>query len=130
VADYRPTVSAPSKMKKSGAPLTLELEPTADIISEVTRRAAGVFVVGFAAETERVVERATDKLRAKRLDLIVANDVSQPDIGFGADVNEVTLIDRTGAVTALPRLPKRVVADRVLDRVDTLRHPASGDPSA
>jgi phosphopantothenoylcysteine decarboxylase/phosphopantothenate--cysteine ligase len=130
VADYRPTVSAPSKMKKSGAPLTLELEPTADIVSEVTRRGAGVFVVGFAAETERVVERATDKLRAKRLDLIVANDVSQPGIGFGADVNEVTLIDRTGAVTALPRLPKRVVADRVLDRVDTLRHPASGDPSA
>lgn len=130
VADYRPTVSAPSKMKKSGAPLTIELEPTADIVSEVTRRAAGVFVVGFAAETERVVERATDKLRAKRLDLIVANDVSQPGIGFGADVNEVTLIDRTGAVTALPRLPKRVVADRVLDRVYALRRPASDDPSA
>lgn len=128
VADYRPTVPAPSKMKKSGAPLTLELEPTADIVSEVTRRGAGVFVVGFAAETERVVERATDKLRAKRLDLIVANDVSQPGIGFGADVNEVTLIDRTGAVTALPRLPKRVVADRVLDRVHALRRPASGDP--
>ena len=130
VADYRPTVSAPSKMKKSGAPLTIELEPTADIVSEVTRRAAGVFVVGFAAETERVVERATDKLRAKRLDLIVANDVSQPGIGFGADVNEVTLIDRTGAVTALPRLPKRVVADRVLDRVHALRRQASDDPSA
>lgn len=130
VADYRPTVSAPSKMKKSGAPLTIELEPTADIVSEVTRRAAGVFVVGFAAETERMVERATDKLRAKRLDLIVANDVSQPGIGFGADVNEVTLIDRTGAVTALPRLPKRVVADRVLDRVHALRRPAPDDPSA
>ena len=130
VADYRPTVSAPSKMKKSGAPLTIELEPTADIVSEVTRRAAGVFVVGFAAETERMVERATDKLRAKRLDLIVANDVSQPGIGFGADVNEVTLIDRTGAVTALPRLPKRVVADRVLDRVHALRRTAPDDPSA
>src|SRR3972149_1098849 len=65
VADYRPTVSAPAKMKKSGAPLTIELEPTADIVSEVTRRAAGVFVVGFAAETARLVERATAQPRAK-----------------------------------------------------------------
>src|SRR3972149_518403 len=100
------------------------------MVSEVPRRAAGVFVVGFAAETERMVERATNKLRAKRLDLIVANDVSQPGIGFGADVNEVTLIDRTGAGTALPRLPNGGGAHRARARAHARGRPASDDPSA
>jgi phosphopantothenoylcysteine decarboxylase/phosphopantothenate--cysteine ligase len=105
--------------------VTLELEPTEDILSAVANRQRELFVVGFAAETDRVVEHASEKLKAKRLDLIVANDVSIPGIGFGADANEVTLIDRTGAVTPLPRLPKSEVAERILDRVEALRTPAA-----
>jgi phosphopantothenoylcysteine decarboxylase/phosphopantothenate--cysteine ligase len=109
-------------VKKSHAPTSIELEPTVDILSEVARRrTAGMLVVGFAAETERLIERATEKLKAKHLDLIVANDVSQPGIGFGSDLNEVTMIDRNGTVTVLPRLPKRVVAERILDRIETIR---------
>jgi phosphopantothenoylcysteine decarboxylase/phosphopantothenate--cysteine ligase len=121
VADYRPKSAQPAKIKKGSMPLALELVPTEDILTEVAGRREGLFVVGFAAETERVVERAAEKLKAKRLDLIVANDVSQPGIGFGTDENEVTLIDRHGGITAVPRLPKPTVADRILDRVDALR---------
>lgn len=121
VADFRPRSPQSSKIKKGSAPLVLELVPTEDILTEVTGRREGLFVVGFAAETDRVVERAAEKLKAKRLDLIVANDVSRPGIGFGADENEVTLIDRGGGVIAVPRLPKAAVADRILDRVDALR---------
>jgi phosphopantothenoylcysteine decarboxylase/phosphopantothenate--cysteine ligase len=125
VADFRPKTVHAGKMKKRTAPVTLELEPTEDILSAVANRQRELFVVGFAAETDRVVEHASEKLKAKRLDLIVANDVSIPGIGFGADANEVTLIDRTGAVTPLPRLPKSEVAERILDRVEALRTPAS-----
>jgi phosphopantothenoylcysteine decarboxylase/phosphopantothenate--cysteine ligase len=121
VADFRPRSVQPGKIKKGSAPLTIELVPTEDILTEVAGRRGDVFVVGFAAETDRVVERASDKLKAKRLDLIVANDVSRPDIGFGADDNEVTMIDRAGGVTPIPRLPKSVVADRILDRIEALR---------
>jgi phosphopantothenoylcysteine decarboxylase/phosphopantothenate--cysteine ligase len=125
VADFRPKTVHAGKMKKRTAPVTLELEPTEDILSAVANRQRELFVVGFAAETDRVVEHASEKLKAKRLDLIVANDVSIPGIGFGADANEVTLIDRTGAVTPLPRLPKSEVAERILDRVEALRTPAA-----
>jgi phosphopantothenoylcysteine decarboxylase/phosphopantothenate--cysteine ligase len=121
VADFRPKSVPPGKIKKGSAPLALELVPTEDILTEVTGRREDLFVVGFAAETDRVVQHASDKLKAKRLDLIVANDVSIPGIGFGADENEVTLIDRRGGVTPVPRLPKSTVADRILDRVDALR---------
>jgi phosphopantothenoylcysteine decarboxylase/phosphopantothenate--cysteine ligase len=121
VADFRPKTTQPEKIKKGSAPRALELVPTEDILTEVAGRRDGLFVVGFAAETERVVERAAEKLNTKRLDLIVANDVSKPGIGFGADENEVTLIDRHGEVTAVPRLPKVTVADRILDRVAALR---------
>jgi phosphopantothenoylcysteine decarboxylase/phosphopantothenate--cysteine ligase len=131
VADYRPKVASPTKVKKSHAPTSIELEPTVDILSEVARRrTAGMLVVGFAAETERLIERATEKLKAKHLDLIVANDVSQPGIGFGSDLNEVTMIDRNGTVTALPRLPKRAVAERILDRIETIRGSAQARSSS
>ncbi len=121
VADYRPKASLAGKLKKSGSAITIELVPTPDILSEVVARRTGAFVVGFAAETDRLVERATEKLNRKQLDLVVANDVSRPGIGFGADDNEVTMIDRTGALTSLPRLPKRVVADRILDHIHAIR---------
>jgi phosphopantothenoylcysteine decarboxylase/phosphopantothenate--cysteine ligase len=120
VADFRPKVVQSTKIKKGTASVTIELVPTDDILRSVSRR-KGLFVVGFAAETDRVVERASEKLRAKGLDLIVANDVSKPEIGFGADENEVTIIDRGGGAAHVPRLPKSAVAERILDRIQVLR---------
>ena len=94
--------------------MTLELTRTPDILAEVK----GDFIrVGFAAETEGLLANAKQKLKEKRLDLIVANDVTDKDSGFGTDTNKVTLIDGKGKVEALPLMTKREVADRVLDRV-------------
>lgn len=120
VADFRPKVVQSTKIKKNTAPVTIELVPTDDILMSVSGRRRGLFVVGFAAETDRVVERASEKLSAKGLDLIVANDVSKPEVGFGADENEVTIVDRQGGIVSVPRLPKSAVAERILDRIQTL----------
>ena len=117
VADYRPQSAAKEKIKKGSAGLTLRLEPTPDILSSVK----GNFVkVGFAAESANLVENASKKLKQKRLDLIVANDITASDSGFGADTNRVTMIDRKGKIEYLPLLPKREVADKVLDKVAKL----------
>jgi phosphopantothenoylcysteine decarboxylase/phosphopantothenate--cysteine ligase len=97
--------------------LTVVLEPTPDILLELAARRSGQVVVGFAAETEDAVERARRKLTAKALDLIVANDVTQPGAGFGTDTNRVTLLDRTGRCEALPLMSKYQVANRILDAV-------------
>jgi len=114
VADYRLVKISESKIKKVKPTLTLELEGTPDILGTVK----GNFIkVGFAAETENLVENARKKLRRKQLDLIVANDITSPDSGFDADTDRVVIIDRSGKVEKLPLLPKREVADRVLDRV-------------
>jgi phosphopantothenoylcysteine decarboxylase/phosphopantothenate--cysteine ligase len=108
--------------KHEGAP-AVQLEPTIDILAEVSRRRRdGQIVIGFAAETEDLVENAAAKLRAKHLDLVVANDVSQDGAGFDADTNIVTLIFPDGRVTALEKLSKLDVANRVLDEVVGLRH--------
>jgi len=113
VADYRPLSVARDKIKKEGNRLTLELERTADILGSIK----GEFIrVGFAAESSNLVENAKQKLQQKELDLIVANDISS----FGADNNRVTIIDREGKIDSLPLLPKREVADRILDRVAKL----------
>jgi len=117
VADYRPRTKAKEKIKKKGAGLTLELERTPDILSEIK----GDFIrVGFAAESENMVENATQKLRQKSLDLIVANDVTAKSSGFGTDSNRVTIIGKDGKAENLPLLPKRQVADKVLDKVAKL----------
>ena len=118
VADYRPRTKAKEKIKKEGgAGLTLELERTPDILSEVK----GNFIrVGFAAESENLVENATQKLRRKNLDLIVANDVTAKGSGFGVDSNRVTIIGKDGKAESLPLLPKKEVADKVLDKVAKL----------
>jgi phosphopantothenoylcysteine decarboxylase/phosphopantothenate--cysteine ligase len=117
VADYRPTKAAKDKTKKRETGLTLELECTPDILGSVK----GNFIkVGFAAESSNLVENAKQKLKQKGLDLIVANDITASDSGFGADNNRVTIIDREGKIDSLPLLPKREVADKVLDRVATL----------
>jgi len=117
VADYRPIKAAKDKIKKGEARLTLELECTPDILGSVK----GNFIkVGFAAESSNLVENAKQKLKQKGLDLIVANDITASDSGFGADSNRVTIIGREGKVDSLPLMPKREVADKILDRVAKL----------
>jgi phosphopantothenoylcysteine decarboxylase/phosphopantothenate--cysteine ligase len=115
VADYQPKIIAKSKIKKETAKsLMLELVKTPDILSEVK----GDFIkVGFAAESENLVANAKKKLKAKQLDLIVANDITSADSGFDVDTNRVTLIDKKGKVEELPLMSKREVAERILDRV-------------
>jgi phosphopantothenoylcysteine decarboxylase/phosphopantothenate--cysteine ligase len=114
VADYQPKTTAKAKIKKDTPTLTLELIRTPDILTEVK----GNFLkVGFAAESENIVINAKQKLEKKQLDLIVANDITDPSSGFGTDTNKVTLIDRNGNIESLPLLTKREVADRILDRV-------------
>jgi phosphopantothenoylcysteine decarboxylase/phosphopantothenate--cysteine ligase len=117
VADYRPKKTAKDKIKKEKAGLTLELERTPDILGTVR----GNFIkVGFAAESSNLVENARQKLKQKGLALIVANDITASDSGFGTDTNRVTIIDHKGKADGLPLLPKREVADKVLDRVAAL----------
>jgi phosphopantothenoylcysteine decarboxylase/phosphopantothenate--cysteine ligase len=123
VADYQSKSVAKAKIKKASASLTLELVRTPDILAEVK----GNFVrVGFAAESENVVANARKKLEKKALDLIVANDITDKESGFGVDTNKVTLIDREGRVEELPLLSKREVAEKILDRVVGLLGKKSG----
>lgn len=114
VADYRPAVTVDSKIKKGAGPLTLELVRTPDILGEVR----GDFVrVGFAAESENLEKNAREKLERKGLDLIVANDITATDSGFGVDSSRVLIIDRQGGVENVPLLLKLEVAHKILDRV-------------
>ncbi|MGD0351926.1 MAG: bifunctional phosphopantothenoylcysteine decarboxylase/phosphopantothenate--cysteine ligase CoaBC [Dehalococcoidia bacterium] len=124
VADYRAKRVSKTKIKRERASsLTLELESTPDILGEVK----GKFLrVGFAAESENLVANAKGKLDKKRLDLIVGNDITAEGSGIGADTNQVVIIDRKGKVEKLPLLPKREVADRILDRVAGLWAKRSG----
>ena len=117
VADYRPKQVAARKIKKDEAVREVTLESTPDILAEVGKRKGRRILVGFAAETEDLVENARKKLQRKNLDLMVANDVSQPGAGFDADTNAVKMLDAQGKVEELPVQSKRSVADRVLDRV-------------
>jgi len=100
--------------------MTLELEPTADILAAVARRKTSQVVVGFAAETENVLENARKKLASKSLDAIVVNDVSRAGIGFDSDRNAVTIISQSDVVE-VPETSKWEVAHRVLDQVVKLR---------
>ena len=114
VADYQPKNVAKTKIKKEATSLTLELIRTPDFLTEVK----GDFLkVGFAAESEDIVANAKQKLEKKKLDLIVANDITDPHSAFDVDTNKVILIDRHGKEESLPLLNKREVADKVLDRV-------------
>ena len=117
VGDFQPETVQKEKIKKQGEPLVLKLMPTTDILLEVSKTKTRQMVVGFAAESENVVQSAQEKLIRKNLDLIVANDISAPGIGFQSDSNQVTLIDKAGNIDPLPRLSKREIADVVLDRI-------------
>jgi phosphopantothenoylcysteine decarboxylase/phosphopantothenate--cysteine ligase len=119
VSDYRAKSASPQKIKCKG-PLTLELEPTADILKEISLRKQSQIVVGFAAETENVLENARQKLAAKQLDAIVVNDVSREGVGFDSERNEVTIIT-PDEVVEVPETTKWEVAQRVLDQVVRIR---------
>jgi len=116
VADFAPKKSAKKKVKKAKAGLSIALEKTTDILASVAKQKGKCLLVGFAAETGNPVPEAKRKLKAKKLDLVVANDVSLPDAGFDVDTNRVHLVDKKGA-KKLPLLPKEEAAERILDRV-------------
>jgi phosphopantothenoylcysteine decarboxylase/phosphopantothenate--cysteine ligase len=121
VSDYRPKSLASQKIKRSG-PMTLELEPTVDILSEIARHKQSQLIVGFAAETQNALENARKKLASKSLDAIVVNDVSREGVGFDSDRNAVTIITQH-EVVEVPETTKWEVAQRVLDQVVRLRNP-------
>jgi phosphopantothenoylcysteine decarboxylase/phosphopantothenate--cysteine ligase len=117
VADYRPAAEAPQKIKKSAAEMSIPLVKTTDILES----AQGDFIkVGFSAESQDLIKNAGVKVQSKGLDLIVANDITEPDSGFGVDTNRVALIDRELHLEQLPLLSKYEVGNRILDRVRSL----------
>lgn len=122
VADFRPAEIRPQKIKKQNGLAEVKLEPTRDILAEISKaRRPDQFLVGFAAETERVDEYAQAKLRSKGLDLVVANDVTQDGAGFEIDTNIVTLFFPDGRKKHLPKMSKWDVAQRVLDEIVELK---------
>jgi phosphopantothenoylcysteine decarboxylase / phosphopantothenate---cysteine ligase len=122
VADYRPAMVSDHKLKRSGS-LTLELTPTEDILAEVVqRRRPGQLIVGFAAETENQMENGRAKLLRKGADAIVVNDATGENVGIDSDTNAATFLTTTTAIE-LPLMPKRQLADRILDEILTLRRP-------
>jgi phosphopantothenoylcysteine decarboxylase/phosphopantothenate--cysteine ligase len=116
VSDYRPRVVAPEKIKKSDAAFQLELERTADILAALGEEKTQALHIGFAVETENELENAKDKLRRKRLDLIVLNNPRQSGAGFAAETNRVTLVDRHGQVQELQLMSKLAVAFKIFEQ--------------
>jgi phosphopantothenoylcysteine decarboxylase/phosphopantothenate--cysteine ligase len=122
VADFHLAKVPEQKVKKTAARISMELDPTPDILSEVGRKKrAEQVLVGFAAETENLASESKRKLESKNADLIVGNDVAAAGVGFESDQNEVILVKKAGPVVKVPRASKREVADRILDEVRTLR---------
>jgi phosphopantothenoylcysteine decarboxylase/phosphopantothenate--cysteine ligase len=115
--DYRSASVSERKIKRGTGSLTLDLVENPDILGEVKGGKGGLIRIGFAAESEDLVKNATGKLEKKNLHLIVANDITATDSGFGVDTNRVVLIDRSGKAESLPLLTKAEVADKILDRV-------------
>lgn len=122
VSDYRPVATQQQKMKRGTGHLTLELEPTPDILAELGRTKSSQVLIGFAAETENVAAHARSKLTRKNADMIIANDVTQAGAGFDTDTNVVTLYTRDSREIALPKMSKSQVAQKILDQALELRH--------
>jgi phosphopantothenoylcysteine decarboxylase/phosphopantothenate--cysteine ligase len=116
VSDYRPAAASATKIQRGGDRLVLELEPTPDILAELGRENGDQILIGFAAETDHLAEKARAKLARKGADMIVANDVTQEGAGFDLDTNIVTLFLRDGREIPLPKLTKLEVAQRILDQ--------------
>lgn len=117
VADYRPKVFSKSKIKKRREVFALDLEQTPDILTEAARTKERRMHVGFAAESENVIENAQAKLETKGLDLIVANDLGEAGSGFGTETNRATLVWRDGRIEALPKMTKRDLAEHIIQAV-------------
>jgi phosphopantothenoylcysteine decarboxylase/phosphopantothenate--cysteine ligase len=128
VADFRPVDAADRKLKKADGPPEIRLEPTADILAGLgARKAPGQTLVGFAAETDDLVANAESKLRAKHLDLVVANDVAAPGVGFRHDTNAVTLLRPDAAPRGVELADKRAIAAAIVDEIIAIRS-ASTEP--
>jgi phosphopantothenoylcysteine decarboxylase/phosphopantothenate--cysteine ligase len=121
VADYHLPNPSRHKMKKTAARLSLELEPTPDILAEVGAKKGDQLLIGFAAETDNMVDEARRKMQQKNCDMVVGNVVSQPGTGFESDENEVVLVTRAGETIPLERAPKRAIAGRIFDEALRLR---------
>jgi phosphopantothenoylcysteine decarboxylase/phosphopantothenate--cysteine ligase len=119
VADFSPVEKFGSKIEKSDE-LLLKLRCTEDIISAVARRGKRPFIIGFAAETGQDTRRAAEKMKRKNMDMIIFNDVTEPDAGFDADTNRVVIIDKSGE-TRLDLMEKDLVAEAILDRFTEIR---------
>ncbi len=131
IADFRPVAPPERKIKKSEGLTSIPLEPTHDFLVELgERKAAGQVLVGFAAETNDVIANAERKLKGKRLDFIVVNDVSESDAGFEVDTNRVTILSADGTQEILPLMSKTAVADKILDRIATTLSVRGVQPSA
>jgi phosphopantothenoylcysteine decarboxylase/phosphopantothenate--cysteine ligase len=121
VADYHRANPPRQKVKKTAARMSLELDPTPDILAELGRNKGDRLLVGFAAETDNLIEEARRKMQSKNCDMVVANLVSQPGIGFESDENEVTLVLRTGEAIPVARASKIAIAHRIFDETMKLR---------
>lgn len=121
VADYHLARVPLQKVKKTATRMSLDLDPTPDILAEVGQKKGDRLLIGFAAETEKLIESARQKLTSKHCDMVVANLVNSADTGFEADLNEVVLVLRGGETIPLERAPKREIADRILDQMLKLR---------
>jgi phosphopantothenoylcysteine decarboxylase/phosphopantothenate--cysteine ligase len=121
VADFRPAHPSAQKLKKTAMRLSLELDPTPDILQELGRKKGDRLLIGFAAETERMEEEARRKLESKNCDMIVANQVGGADTGFESDDNEVLMVLRSGRTIPVARAPKMEIANQILDQVLMLR---------
>jgi phosphopantothenoylcysteine decarboxylase/phosphopantothenate--cysteine ligase len=120
-ADFRPAKAATQKIKKGGTLPTIQLEPADDILKSTSgSRKKGAIVVGFALETQNLLENAASKLEAKALDMIVANDATEEGAGFGVSTNRVTLLTKDGTQEELPLMSKAQVADAIVDRIAKL----------
>ncbi len=117
VSDFRPKVMSQRKLKKAEASRSLELEKTEDILGEIGKKKKDQVLVGFAAETEDLVENARKKLKEKNLDFIVVNDVTKPGAGFGVDTNQVKILYPSGEAKDLPLMSKEEVSQLILDEV-------------
>jgi phosphopantothenoylcysteine decarboxylase/phosphopantothenate--cysteine ligase len=121
VADYHLAHVSPHKIKKTAMRMSLDLDPTLDILAELGRKKGDRLLIGFAAETQNLIESARQKMESKNCDMVVANLVNQEATGFEADENEVVLVLSTGETIPLSRAPKREIADRIFDQVLKLR---------
>jgi phosphopantothenoylcysteine decarboxylase/phosphopantothenate--cysteine ligase len=120
VADYRPEIVSSSKIKKTGEDIQLKLTRNPDILQSLGRQKGNKVLVGFAAETNNVLEYALQKIHHKNLDFIVANNIAEKNAGFKTDTNIAAIIDKEGNVKEYPLMSKRELAGIILDKVQNL----------